>query len=630
MYSVSAEGQYLEVKNNILRSMHEARFVVSYKSSLRQLPPEIGQMENLKELYIYGCHSLKDLPEELGQLKNLKKLNLAGSFFQKLPKVLAKLEGLEELNLSKMAFTKTTDWTPIAKLPNLKNLILVGTLARIKTLPKELLQLPKLESLDIRYNYMRALPANLGELKCLKSIRCGGNSFLKFPAVLTTLPNLKELSISARLLNELSPNLLRLAKLDNLEVTGKHSQKYKKVYFLEKLLKGIKRHYFSEDYQSLILDLLREKRTIGELENKDLLVVLNSGIDKLCNETLLEIESRIIAGTLSDKKPLKKALKVTFRGKFGGKVSQLKARLKELNIKTGTKIDKNSTHVMLGKNAGEVYDEIITAGATILTEKMLVEQLNMLDKPYLLTTTTDSTDNIEHVRSLLMSGAEENILLGFEILHGGGFPKDLITELFLLYKGQYSKKIRREILRFVEQYAPAQFATAIKRRLSINGQWVSEDTIRRNLEYYCKVGELDTLKVAQYLYKSYKKGAHFALFNLSTAEKQQYLKNLMEANGVLNLSRLQLDDLPDDLHLIKGVRVLNLSSNKFPKLPASVLKMNKLEELHLRWMMYMYQFPKELLQMPNLNKIYLSRRFNNMPTKKELEEAGCEVILNNN
>lgn len=623
-----AEEQYLEVKNRILRNVHETRFVISYRNRLRELPPEIGKMTQLKELYIYGCPALKDLPKELGQLQQLQKLSLANSFFQKIPKVLGELKGLNELNLSKISFAKKADWAVIAQLPHLKLLNLVGALTQLKILPQALLQLPQLETLDLRYNYMRALPDNLGELKKLKTIHCGGNSFLKFPAVLTTLPQLKELSISARLLDDLSPNLLKLANLEKLEVSGKHSQKYKKVYFLEKLLKNIKRHHFSEEYQQLILYLLKEEKDIKDLDNKGLLSILNSGIEKLCNQTLLEIEARIESGALSNKKTLAKATKMTFRGKFGGKVSQLKERLKELNIKTGTKIDKNSSHVLLGKNAGDIYEEILAADATLLTEKMLVEQLNVLDQPYLLAAAKDSTDSIEHIRSLLMCGAEENILLGFEILHGGGFPKELMTELFLLYKGQYSKKIRREILRFVEQYAPAKFATAIKRRLSINGQWVSEDTIRRNLEYYCSVGELDALKVAQFLYENHKKGAHFAIFNLPTASKQKYLKNLMKANGVLDLSRLDLDELPNDLHLIKGVRCLNLSSNRFAKLPSSILKMDQLEELHLRWMMYMYKFPVELLKMPKLKKIYLNKQFNNMPSKKELEEAGCQLILN--
>lgn len=623
-----AEEQYIEVKNKILRNLHETRLVISYRNRLRELPPELGKMENLKELYIYGCPSLKDLPKELGKLQQLQKLSLANSYFQKIPKVVASLKGLEELILSKIAFPKNTDWSIIAELPKLKILNLLGALTRLKTLPQALLKLPKLEILDLRYNYMRALPANLGDLQSLKTIHCGGNSFLKFPIVLTTLPQLKELSISARLLDDFSPNLLKLANLDKLEISGKHSQKYKKVYFLEKLLKNIKRHRFSVEYQQLILYLLKEEKDIKDLDNKVLLNILNSGIEKLCNQAFLEIEARIEKGRLSNKLLLKKATKITFRGKFGGKVSQLKARLKELDISTGTKIDKNSSHVLIGKNAGDIYEELIAANAALLTEKMLVEQLNAIEQPYLLNTATDASDNIEHIRSLLMSGAEENILLGFEILHGGGFPKELMTELFLLYKGQYSKKVRREILRFVEQYAPAEFATAIKRRLSINGQWVNEDTIRKNLEYYCHVGNLDRLKVAQFLYENYKKGTHFAIFNLATVEKQQYLKNLMEANGVLNLSRLDLDDLPDDLHLIKGVRCLNLSSNRFSKLPDGILKMDKLEELQLRWMMYMYKFPMELLTLPNLKKIYLNKQFNNMPTKKELDAAGCELIIN--
>ncbi len=70
---------------------------------LTQLPPEIGQLSNLKELRVF-LNPLTELPATIGQLRNLKKLFLNGNPLQTPPPeivqqgtqaILAYLRGLQ-------------------------------------------------------------------------------------------------------------------------------------------------------------------------------------------------------------------------------------------------------------------------------------------------------------------------------------------------------------------------------------------------------------------------------------------------------------------------------------------------------------------------------------------------------
>ncbi|BBN02662.1 hypothetical protein MPTK1_2g17050 [Marchantia polymorpha subsp. ruderalis] len=67
---------------------------------LKELPPEIGMFEVLKELSVTSCTSLKSLPRELGDLQQLQTLSLVECRgLRSLPAEIGKLQSLKELKL---------------------------------------------------------------------------------------------------------------------------------------------------------------------------------------------------------------------------------------------------------------------------------------------------------------------------------------------------------------------------------------------------------------------------------------------------------------------------------------------------------------------------------------------------
>ena len=67
---------------------------------IQELPPEIGELSNLKALWLCN-NQLWDLPEEMKKLKKLEKLYLGNIKFEIFPEVLKKIKNLKELYIDK-------------------------------------------------------------------------------------------------------------------------------------------------------------------------------------------------------------------------------------------------------------------------------------------------------------------------------------------------------------------------------------------------------------------------------------------------------------------------------------------------------------------------------------------------
>lgn len=68
---------------------------------LKELPPEIGQLKLLVQLFLRG-NQLHDLPLEMRALKLLRYLDLGENQFRRLPPFLGDLSQLEVLNFDGM------------------------------------------------------------------------------------------------------------------------------------------------------------------------------------------------------------------------------------------------------------------------------------------------------------------------------------------------------------------------------------------------------------------------------------------------------------------------------------------------------------------------------------------------
>jgi Leucine-rich repeat (LRR) protein len=120
---------------------------------LTVLPPEIGQLTNLRELWL-GGNQLTALPPEIGQLTSLEALGLGHNQLTALPREIGQLTSLGRLGL-------------------------VGN--QLTVLPPEIGQLTNLRRLELDDNQLTVLPPEIGQLTNLRRLELGGNQLSALP-----------------------------------------------------------------------------------------------------------------------------------------------------------------------------------------------------------------------------------------------------------------------------------------------------------------------------------------------------------------------------------------------------------------------------------------------------------------
>lgn len=124
---------------------------------IRSLPPEIGQLKALKELYL-SHNNLTTLPPEIGQLINLEILDIGFNQLIKIP-------------------------SEIGQLRNLRKLFINDN--RLTNLPSEIGKLTKLKVLSLRQNRLSELPLEVGNLSNLITIYLSDNHLQDPPPEIT-------------------------------------------------------------------------------------------------------------------------------------------------------------------------------------------------------------------------------------------------------------------------------------------------------------------------------------------------------------------------------------------------------------------------------------------------------------
>lgn len=187
-----------------------ARLELSFLG-LSILPPQIGQLSALTELYI-SDNLLKTLPLEIGNLSSLTELNLGSNLLRKLPPKIGQLSSLTQLYLGN---NKLRTLPPeIGKLSALTSLYLGGN--ELRTMPPAIGELSALMHLDLGGNQLNALPPAIGELSTLKGLYLMNNQLSSLPPEIGKLSALVELYLHDNQLSNLPPFIGELFTLTGL------------------------------------------------------------------------------------------------------------------------------------------------------------------------------------------------------------------------------------------------------------------------------------------------------------------------------------------------------------------------------------------------------------------------------
>ena len=598
----SYKGELNRLKEKILSNLDLKILKINFWEGKTELVPEIALLEDLEEIHIAKNNRIKDYPTETADLTKLRTIRHYQCNLKKIPKVWGQIESLESLVLSHNSFNKSTNWSVLSTAKKLRKLDLSYAIQSFRCFPESLCGIASLESLNITGNQISQLPASFAQLKKLRCLNAAGNIFEAFPLILCQLPQLQQLILPVHTLQYFNNQALGILQINDLRFTGQ--VKSPLVHDLKSLILSLRKGTFSEQEASLFLQIIHQKVDINSLHNADLVTVLNCGVLSCVNLALLTIEKRINQGIFGENKLPSAGDKIVFVGRTTGKSSDLKRLFWDNDIRTGVKINTSTQFILLSKNPGLSYQKMLQNKWNILTEQMAIRYLNHQKKPFLLQEIeAGKKDNLNKISSLLLSMQEDNIYLGLELLKTGGLPKEITTSLFLAYKVCSTQKIKRAIFDFLSQIAPLEFTTALKHRKKI-GANVSEKTLRNNLEYYSALCNLNAFLMAQFLMEKYQKGILYALFNLKKSAQITYFSSRIK-EGKLDLSSLDLKDLPLNFSAIEGLLHLDLSGNKLSLIPEVLSECNELISLDLRGNKNLHLHEKGLLACSNLTTIYL-------------------------
>ena len=162
------------------------RLELHYNQLTGKIPPELGGLSNLRDLFLSYNQLTGEIPPELGGLSNLAELGLrANQLTGEIPPKLGGLSNLTWLSLDANQLTGE--------------------------IPPELGRLPNLTELYLHYNHLTGeIPPELGGLSNLISLTLSNNQLTgEIPPELGGLSNLAELGLSANQLTGCIPEGLR-------------------------------------------------------------------------------------------------------------------------------------------------------------------------------------------------------------------------------------------------------------------------------------------------------------------------------------------------------------------------------------------------------------------------------------
>lgn len=174
----------LKKKGKILTQWIEEHFTaINYLNLICSgfiiLPPEIGQLSQLRQLYLQD-NQLTTVPSALGQLSQLQQLYLQDNQLTTLPSALGQLSQLKELLLSNNRLSALPE--TIGRLSQLQYLFLSNN--RISVLPETIGQLSQLRLLYLDNNQLTSLPKAMGQFSQLQQLNLSNNPLTTIPPFL--------------------------------------------------------------------------------------------------------------------------------------------------------------------------------------------------------------------------------------------------------------------------------------------------------------------------------------------------------------------------------------------------------------------------------------------------------------
>ncbi|MFA5072347.1 MAG: leucine-rich repeat domain-containing protein [Nitrospirota bacterium] len=165
--------------------------ITATKSDRSHNPHEIihnALKKDASAINLKSC-SLSEIPDELFELTNLKELYLTRNNLSGLPQKITVFQKLEKISLNRNNFSFFPE--RLLELPNLEFVSMSGN--KINSIPIRISALKNLISLNLAKNEIQEIPREIADLVNLESLILSNNKIDKLPLELTNLKNLSTL-----------------------------------------------------------------------------------------------------------------------------------------------------------------------------------------------------------------------------------------------------------------------------------------------------------------------------------------------------------------------------------------------------------------------------------------------------
>lgn len=610
------------------------------------LSPKISNLQQLEHLSIES-NLLTELPEEIGTLKNLRYLSIKGNVLSKLPESLSNLVHLKSLsiwrspNITKLPASisqlplltsisiywgNMTDLTalrhgfkalkefyitenplddqtasPIWELEHLTKLTVTNSF--LSNIPQKVLRLKQLQNLVLSNNRLKTIPDFLAQLPKLKVLNFENNQVEKFPVFLAQMPSIQHIGWKDNSFGKYDQALL----LFPTNVTNPHTKTNASKQY-EHFISRVRKQKFTPKAQKLFFDIQSQHPLkTGAFERSDFLEIL-SFEDKTFRSTvinqLLDYEKKRF-----DKNGLSSGDTLVALGKATLPKNEIRSILKENGVNYQTKIDAQTTHILVGNSGITDYSLLSDKEHTLVSQQAFQQYVNTIKKPYLLE--QENKNSFDHLSGLLLSQNLENQSLGIELLQGGGTPKELLTELFIVFKFSEDKKIAAKAKKLLSANASKEILEKLKLRINLK---IVKDYYKteNKLERLTEGTSLEVWKIAQYAYRYRPKvWAPKVPLGLKNAPKDIAINFLVEVVRAMSSNSYTIEP-----NLLPHIQLLYqnctfLKDIKFHRIAQNIDGISSLTQLEKITYYFVKDahIPNDLYLLPNLKSIRLTQTY---------------------